>query len=197
MDRIWERSPWTVNTHAVLLENYQNWRRPSELKFDRLLLWVCVLDLPRNMINNRWGTQIANDLGVEVVKIDTSNSFSGFLQARVFINVKEPLRRWIFLDSTLRETEDWYDVQYEELPYFCFSCGLLGHSAMVCPNPAVRDEFGELPYGPHLRVSDDSRRSQGPYQASRKEGFGTQREDGSSHGQRWEYGGVPRGADTG
>jgi hypothetical protein len=82
------------------------------------------------MVNKFWGTKIAGDIGDEVVEIYTRNKFSGFLRARVFINVKEPLGRWIALDSTLREACDWYEVQYEQLPYFYFSCGLLGHSAL-------------------------------------------------------------------
>jgi hypothetical protein len=76
------------------------------------------------MINTKWGTQIASDSGEEVVQVDTKNSFSGFLRARVFINVKKLLRRWVFLDSTLWEAEDWYELGYEQLPYLCFSCGL-------------------------------------------------------------------------
>ncbi|KAM0930120.1 hypothetical protein ACQ4PT_001180 [Festuca glaucescens] len=157
-ERMWERSPWTVNKHAVLLENYQSCRRPSELRFERLLLWVRVIDLPRNMINTNWGTKIANDLGNEVVQIDTRNKFNGFLRVRVYINVQEPLRRWIAIDSTLREACDWYEVQYENLPYFCFSCGLLGHSAVTCPTPADRDDNGEWPYGTRLRVPDERKK---------------------------------------
>jgi hypothetical protein len=95
-----------------------------ELKFDRLLLWLRVVDLPRNMINTKWGTQIASDIGEEVVQVDTKNSFRGFLRGRVFINVKKQLRRWVFLDSTLWEAEDWYALEYEQLPYYCFSRGL-------------------------------------------------------------------------
>ncbi|KAK1630366.1 hypothetical protein QYE76_004681 [Lolium multiflorum] len=155
-DRIWERSPWTVNKHAVVLEDYQSCRRPSELKFDRLLIWVRILDLPRNMINTNWGMKIAADVGNEVVKVDTSNKYSGqYLRARVFIDVNEPLRRWVAIDSTLREACDWYELQYEDLPYFCFSCGLLGHSATLCLNPAERDENDEWPYGSRLRAADD------------------------------------------
>jgi hypothetical protein len=82
---MWERSPWTVNKHDVLIENYQSCRCPSELWFERLLLWVRVVDL--NMINTNWGTKIANDLGNEVVQIDTMNKFNGFLRVRVFINI--------------------------------------------------------------------------------------------------------------
>ncbi|KAM0902881.1 hypothetical protein ACQ4PT_019011 [Festuca glaucescens] len=157
-ERMWERSPWTVNKHAVLIENYQSCRRPSELRFERLLLWVRVVDLPRNMINTNWGTKIANDLGNEVVQIDTRNKFNGFLRVRVFINIQEPLRRWIAIDSTLREACDWYEVQYENLPYFCFSCGLLGHSAVTCPTPADRDDNGDWPYGIRLRVPDERKK---------------------------------------
>jgi hypothetical protein len=82
---MWERSPWMVNKHDVLIENYQSCRRPSELRSERLLLWVRVVDL--NMINTNWGTKIANDLGNEVVQIDTMNKFNGFLRVRVFINI--------------------------------------------------------------------------------------------------------------
>ncbi|KAE8801079.1 hypothetical protein D1007_23290 [Hordeum vulgare] len=50
---------------------------------------------------------------------------------------------------------DMYDIQYEHVPHFCFSCGRLGHSELYCPNPGPRDAKGDLPFGPKLRASDD------------------------------------------
>lgn len=44
----------------------------------------------------------------------------------------------------------WFDVQYEKLPYFCFSCGLIGHSEMDCQTPALRNNLGKLSYQTQL-----------------------------------------------
>ena len=51
-----------------------------------------------------------------------------------------------------------YDIQYENIPYFCFSCGRLGHSELYCRTPGSRDENGELPFGPKLQAPDEYRK---------------------------------------
>jgi hypothetical protein len=56
----------------------------------------------------------------------------------------------------------WYAIQYEFLPYFCFSCGLLGHSEIRCPTPGERDANGVLPWGSFLRAPNDLRKKKGP-----------------------------------
>ncbi|KAM0887266.1 hypothetical protein ACQ4PT_029164 [Festuca glaucescens] len=156
-DRIWERSPWMVNKCAVVLENFHHWSRPSEMKFDKLLIWVRVIDLPYNKLNETWGEKIARKVG-EFIKLDINKGglvSAQYLRAKVCIKVKEPLMRWVGLDSKKLGRTFWYSVQYEFLPYFCFSCGVLGHSDTVCPMPSERDEKGNLPWGPYLRAPND------------------------------------------
>jgi hypothetical protein len=68
-----------------------------------------------------------------------------YLGARVYIKVNTPIMRWVGLDSKKLVRTFQYDIQYEFLPYFCFSYGLLGHSDSTCPTRTVRDENGLLP----------------------------------------------------
>ncbi|KAK1628782.1 hypothetical protein QYE76_003097 [Lolium multiflorum] len=184
-DRIWERSPWTVNKHAVVLENFKRSQRPSELRFERLPIWVRVMNLPFNL-NDDWGKMIASRIG-EYISVDTSNTklVSGkYLRARVSINVHEPLQRWMAIDSTLREACDWYEIKYENLPYFCFSCGILGHSDLVCPEPAERDEMGRLPYGPSLRALDERKKRAAPFAWGNAQGRGNAHTEPNASGTR-------------
>jgi hypothetical protein len=111
-DRIWERSPWMVNKCAVVLENFHHWSRPSEMKFDKLLIWVRIIDLPYNKLNEVWGEKIASKVG-EFIKLDINKGglvSAQYLRARVCIKVKEPIMRWVGLESKKLGRTFWYSV---------------------------------------------------------------------------------------
>ncbi|KAM0872184.1 hypothetical protein ACQ4PT_038881 [Festuca glaucescens] len=144
-DRIWERSPWTVSKFAVVLENFDSRCSPSELRFDKLLIWVRVIDLPYNKLNEEWGTRIAKKIG-EFVKLDANKDglvSAQYLRARVFIKVNDPLMRWVGLDSKRLDKT------------FCW-----------CPTPSERDAKGALPWGPHLRTPNDKKKRGHPFAES-------------------------------
>ena len=65
---------------------------------------------------------------------------------------------WVGLDSKRLEKTLWYTIQYEFLPHFCFSCGLLGHLGNLCPTPSERDANGNLPWGPNLQAPNDKKK---------------------------------------
>lgn len=109
-----------------------------------------------------------------------------FLRARVWVPVKEPIRRYVKIDSfrkdetSNRKVVELYKLQYENLPYFCFSCGLLGHADIFCPTPARRDEEGKLPYSEDLRAPSWSR-SWGNVSSATQEGsFASRSRDGQA-----------------
>lgn len=135
-DRVRDGAPWHVSKNAVILEEFVPWMLPSELKFDKLQLWARVINLPFHLRTDAWGEAIAKqiDKNTSMIHIDP---MGGFLRARVTVDVRKPLRRWILIDSELRKSRDWFDIQYEQVPYFCFSCGRLGHSDLFCPTPGV------------------------------------------------------------
>jgi hypothetical protein len=115
-------------------------------------------------MNVEWGGKIVRKCG-EFVLLDTNKEghvVGRFLRARTFIKVNEPIQRWVGLESVRLKKTFWYDIQYEFLPYFCFSCGLLGHSFVTCPTPSERDEEGKLPWSPALRAPYEKKKFKGP-----------------------------------
>ena len=68
------------------------------------------------------------------------------MRIRAEIAVQEPLVRYVTVTSAKLKTTETYSVMYERLPLYCFSCGLLGHSSILCSAPAERDVNGDLPY---------------------------------------------------
>ena len=141
-----------------MLADFDACMRPSELKFDKLQLWARVPNLPFNMQNDRWGKEVAKQIDPNATSVHF-DPVGGFLRARVMINVNKPLRRWILIDSKKRESRDWYDIQYEQVPNFCFSCGRLGHSDLHCPTPGSRDENGDLPFKTCLRAPEEKKKA--------------------------------------
>ncbi|KAM0855627.1 hypothetical protein ACQ4PT_049646 [Festuca glaucescens] len=48
-DRVWTGLPWHVSKNAVILSEFEDCMKPSELKFDRLSLWARIINLPFNL----------------------------------------------------------------------------------------------------------------------------------------------------
>ena len=116
-DRVWEGAPWHIRKTPVIPEYFEEHMQPSELKFDRLPIWVRVVNLPYNLRNSTRGLAIARqiDKHATIAQIDP---VGGFLRARVTIDVLKPLRRWIVIEYTKRDQVECYDIEYEQIPKF-------------------------------------------------------------------------------
>lgn len=97
----------------------------------------------------------------QVVKmdVDADGKASGaFLRTRMAVEIDKPIRQGVLLRMNRNEEPRWFQAQYERLPYFCFACGMIGHSEVECPNPMARDDNGKLPYDIQLRAKERKRR---------------------------------------
>lgn len=91
----------------------------------------------------------------------------GFMRVRAEIAVQEPIVRYVTVTSLKLKRTETFSVMYERLPFYCFSCGLLGHSSVMCPTPGTRNENGDLPYAAKkLCVNDEHPRRSGGSRSS-------------------------------
>lgn len=147
-ERVKEGAPWTVGKHAVLLNDFVPTLKPSEVTFDRIMLWARIINPRFEMMNKIWGELLGAKVGkVEKVDVDAQGrAWGDYLRVRVSVNVAKPLMRWVTAYSKKHKAYETYEVKYERLPHYCFSCGIIGHSSLECPTPGERDEEGKLPY---------------------------------------------------
>ena len=157
-DWVWEGSPWHVSRHAVILSEFDDCMRPSELRFDKIKVWARVANLPFHLRKDKWAKMIAQQIDpmAEMIQFDHEG---GYLRSRVSLAVKEPLRRWVLIESAKRKSTNIYEVQYENIPNFCFSCGRLGHADLYCATPGTPNANGKLPFGPGLRPVDERKKA--------------------------------------
>ncbi|KAM0861881.1 hypothetical protein ACQ4PT_045598 [Festuca glaucescens] len=151
-DRVWDGSPWHVNKNAVILLEFEDCMKPLELNFDKLLIWARVM----NLREKKWWLSIARHIDKREKEVQFDHA-GGFLRARVTVDVANPLRRWVQIDSARRKSMDLYEIQYEQVLHFYFSCGQLGHTDSLGPAPGTRDENGDLLFGKGLRASKEWR----------------------------------------
>lgn len=138
--------PWQYDFNALILKEYEENVRPSEMVFDKIEVWVQVRDLPPGKRTKAFGEALGNWLG-EGIKVDVHNEGRArgqHLRVRTRILVYEPLVRGFYLKSSLEDKGgQWFNFHYEKIPHFCFECGWLVHVNGVCEPPVdSTDQWG-------------------------------------------------------
>ncbi|KAE8791856.1 hypothetical protein D1007_33639 [Hordeum vulgare] len=166
-----------------------------DVVFDRLAIWARITKLSTRLMRAARGIEIAKPIGnvIRVEADDLGRCWGPYMRIRVEVDVQKPLLRYVTVISSRLQSSATYEVKYERLPLYCFSCGLLGHSALGCANPADRDENRDIPYfAKRLSVDDGLKTSGGSHSGS----FASPR---SSHvpGSRGTAGSLARGGRDG
>ncbi|KAM3295973.1 hypothetical protein ACQJBY_038349 [Aegilops geniculata] len=167
--RVLEGSPWMVGRHAVLFKDFDAEIQPTQMVFDRLTIWARIMALPPRLMKSKLGMEFAKPIG-KIVRVESdadSRCWGPYMRVQAEVLVQEPVVRYVTVTSAKTKSTETYSVMYERLPFYCFSCGLLGHSSMLCPTPGVRDENGELPYAAmKVCVPDDQPKRSGGSKSS-------------------------------
>uniref|UniRef100_A0ACD5YZ10 Uncharacterized protein n=1 Tax=Avena sativa TaxID=4498 RepID=A0ACD5YZ10_AVESA len=193
-DRIKEGALWTIGKHAVILNNFDPGKKPSEVSFDRILLWARIYNLRFELMNKLWGESLGARIG-KVIKVDVDSqgrAWGNALRVRVLVNITKPLMRVVSAYSKKKKECEIYEVKYERLPHYCFSCGIIGHSSLECPTPGKRDVEGKLPYNTDkLCVKEEKKNNfsmSKPGQSSQSSGISSQYDDKHENSQSNERG---------
>lgn len=111
---------------------------------------------------------------VEQMDVDKNGKANGaFLRARVALDIKKSLKRGVLLRMKKTKEPKWFEVQYEKLSFFCFACGLIGHSEIECNLLGPRNESGTLPYDLPLRAPEERTRKTQSFAEATSMSFGS------------------------
>jgi hypothetical protein len=122
---------------------------------------------------------------VKKVETDVDGKVSGpFPRAWIVMDISKPTRRGIMLkkDKTSALSE-WFHIQYENMPFFCYSCGLISHFEIAYPTPQPRNAYRKLPYEQKkLCAPDDKKRRPLSFAQVAAEAFGSSSGSGRNRG---------------
>lgn len=152
--RVMDGCPWSFNRRALVMSRLKEDKNPRCVELNSMDLWVQVYDLKAGFMTERILKEVGNYIGQFVAS--GPGNFVGvwrdYLRVRVAIDVTKPLKRRM----KIRKTGDewfWISFKYENLPTFCFICGILGHSEKFCSRLFVtREQEIVKPYGDFMRA---------------------------------------------
>lgn len=152
--RVIEGSPWSFNRKALVFTRMKTGDVPRAVSLNKLDLWVQIHELRAGFMTEKVVKEVGNY--IENFVASCPSNFKGvwreYLRVRVTMDLSKPLKRRMKIRMT---GNDWFWIafKYENVPTFCFICGLLGHSDKFCSRLFDTSE-GEIvrPYGPWMRA---------------------------------------------
>lgn len=152
--KVMEGCPRSFNRRALIMQRLKEGDNPPNIELNTLELSIQVYDLKVGFMTEKIIIEVGNSIG-KFISSCPSN-FAGvwrdYFRARVAINVTKLLKRRMKIKKA---AEEWYWIsfKYKNVPTFCFTCGVLGHSEKLCTRLFVVAEADIVkPYGPWMRA---------------------------------------------
>lgn len=151
--RVIDGIPWSFNRRALLIARLQEDVNPRCIPLNTIDLWVQIYDMQPGFMSEKVIMEIGNQIGVFVSSCP--NNYKGvwrdYMRIRVTIDVTKSLKRRLKLRKTGNEWS-WVTFKYENVPTFCFICGVLGHADKFCSRLfEVSESEVTKPYGTWMR----------------------------------------------
>ncbi|CAM0950600.1 unnamed protein product [Alopecurus aequalis] len=144
--------PWMVGNDLLVMEEYDPEKTLDEYTFSSIPIWVRVLKLPLGSMNRDNAELIGNRIGefLEAEVNDAGMAVGEYLKIKVRMEINKPLMRGTTAEVGSRGETRWCPFEYEHLPEFCFTCGIIGHDDKCCSISLAKGE--QQQYGKWLKA---------------------------------------------
>jgi hypothetical protein len=156
-----EEGPWMFDGDALIMEDFDASKTTDEYEFASVPIWIRVANLPLGKLDKDTGETIGNKVGefIEVELGEDGMAKGKVLRVKVRLNIKKPLMRGVLVQIGEEKTERWCPLEYEFLPSFCWTCGVIGHVDRGCSiilKKGEKQQYGEwLKFKPERKKSYD------------------------------------------
>ncbi|XP_063940510.1 uncharacterized protein LOC135149254 [Daucus carota subsp. sativus] len=139
---------------ALVMSRLKQGQNPRYVDLNTMDLWVQIRDLKVGFMSETVLKGIGNYVG-NYVRSCPSN-FTGvwreYMRIRVSIDLAKPLKRRMKIKMA-GDAWFWINFKYENVPSFCFICGIVGHSERFCSQLFEKAESEIVkPYGEWMRA---------------------------------------------
>ncbi|CAN6381037.1 unnamed protein product [Urochloa humidicola] len=136
--------PWRHKGDALIVVLYDGFTRPSEVVIDAVNVWVQFHDVPITLMTAAFSAVLARKVSSRVLV--GGGPVQNFLRASVSLPLDEPLKPCV--EARIKDLRVMsFEVDYENVPFFCFICGRMGHSKHECPEEEdeEKENYHEVP----------------------------------------------------
>ncbi|KAI5018022.1 hypothetical protein ZWY2020_042910 [Hordeum vulgare] len=172
--RALEDGPWWFDKELLMMEDFDPDKTVDEYEFSIIPMWIRVYGLPLGSMNRAMGERIGKDF-TETLDVDVGydgKAIGKFLRIKVKLNINTPLMRGFVLeresdneqmgeeenqqDITKKRKLRWCRFEYEHLPDFCYTCGIIGHREKECKLKPAKNEAPQ--FGPWMRAEEENKK---------------------------------------
>ncbi|CAN6195050.1 unnamed protein product [Urochloa humidicola] len=142
--RAMEDGPWMFGKDLVVVAEVDESKSIEEMEFAYIPIWVRVMKLPFGMMNKATGEAIGAELGsfVDMDLDDDGTAVGRYLRIKVRLDIRKPLMRGVTVFVGEKEDKHlWCPLEYEFLPDFCYTCGIIGHTDKICEKQLAPGEI--------------------------------------------------------
>lgn len=152
--RVLEGSPWSFNRRALVMARLNEGEDPRCVELNSIDLWVQIHELKVGFMSEKILKGIGNYIGrfIDCCPTNFTGTWRDYMRIRVSINLNNPLKRRMKIKMA-GDAWFWVNFKYENVPSFCFICGIVGHTERFCSKLfEVPEEEITKPYGSWMRA---------------------------------------------